>query len=143
MTTSALEQQVGGGHYKGKKIQPVEFAMANGWDFCASSALKYILRHQDKAGELDLRKAIHFGQLREELLKPIHKRGIPVIDVEDLISENGIECQETRYALRALSRWVYSTPGSARQRELGFLGDFTLGVEMMIDAYYPKPKKVR
>lgn len=143
MTTSALEQQVGGAHYKRQKIQPVRFAMENGWDFCASSALKYILRHQDKAGEVDLRKAIHFGQLREELIKPIHKRGIPVIDVEDLISENEIVCQETRYALRALSRWVYSTPGSARQREFGFLGDFTLGVEMMIDTYYPKPKKVR
>lgn len=140
---SALDNQIGGAHYKGQKIQPVQFAMANGWDFCASSALKYILRHADKAGEVDLRKAAHFGELREELLKPIHKRGIPVIDIEELISENEIEDQSTRYALRALARWVYGINGSKRQIELGHLGDFKLGIEMMIDRFYPTVRTAR
>lgn len=73
MTNSPLAVQHGGGHYKNKAIQPVEFAMVNGLDACAFSILKYVTRHREKAGELDLRKAYHFVELREALARPFHR----------------------------------------------------------------------
>lgn len=59
----ALDVQIGGNHYKSMKIQPVEFALANGLDFCQGSAIKYILRHAEKGGKQDLEKAKHFIDL--------------------------------------------------------------------------------
>lgn len=59
----ALEEQVGGNHYKNLEIQPVEFCMKNGLDFCQSSAIKYICRHENKNGVEDLKKAKHFIDL--------------------------------------------------------------------------------
>ena len=99
----ALAVQVGGGHYKTMKIQPVEFAMANRWDFCASSALKYILRHASKNGRQDLEKALHFVELREGL----HSgwKAAEVIDMQDFIIANAVPKAETT-ALLALAQVV-------------------------------------
>ena len=101
----ALTVQVGGGHYKTMKIQPVEFAMANRWDFCASSALKYILRHGDKNGQQDLEKALHFGELRQSL----HCGTVlvqDVIEMRDFITANAVPPEEAA-ALTALARVVW------------------------------------
>ena len=59
---SAFEVQVGGAHYKGMKIQPVEFAVANGLDFFQKDILKYITRRKgDTAKRIeDLNKAKHY-----------------------------------------------------------------------------------
>jgi len=54
-----LDRQVGGGHYKGMAIQPIEFAQKNKLNYCESNAIKYICRHANKNGVEDLRKAIH------------------------------------------------------------------------------------
>lgn len=59
----ALRKQVGGNHYKSLAIQPVEFCMVNGLNFCQSSAIKYICRYKDKGGKEDIDKAIHFLEL--------------------------------------------------------------------------------
>lgn len=56
---SALDTQVGGGHYKGMKIQPMEYSMANGLDACQHTAIKYISRFRQKGGIQDLEKAKH------------------------------------------------------------------------------------
>lgn len=56
---SALDTQIGGGHYKGMKIQPMEYSMANGLDACQHTAIKYISRFRDKGGIQDLEKAKH------------------------------------------------------------------------------------
>lgn len=63
-----LAAQHGGTHYKSMGIQPVEFAYVNGYDDCAFSILKYVSRHRNKAGYLDLKKAHHFVELRELLM---------------------------------------------------------------------------
>ena len=42
----ALQQQVGGQHYKGCKIQPVEYIHANGLDYLEGNVIKYITRHR-------------------------------------------------------------------------------------------------
>ena len=56
----ALNEQIGGDHYKGLKIQPIEYIMANHIGFCEGSAIKYLTRWRDKGGVVDLRKARHF-----------------------------------------------------------------------------------
>ena len=65
-SVSALDRQEGGTHYKGYKIQPVEFAMANGLNLCQANIVKYTLRHSDKGGLEDLRKARHYLELLAE-----------------------------------------------------------------------------
>lgn len=73
MTKNALSMQFGGSHYQNKAVQPVEFGMVNCLDDCAFSTLKYVTRHKEKAGELDLRKAHHFVELREALARNCHR----------------------------------------------------------------------
>lgn len=60
---SALDVQVGGGHYKKFPIQPVEFCQINKIPFCESSVIKYVVRHGFKNGLEDLEKAKHFIDL--------------------------------------------------------------------------------
>lgn len=61
--SAAKETQVGGSHYRDCAIQPVEYAMANGFNYCESLALRYLTRHRRKNGAEDLRKAIHCIEL--------------------------------------------------------------------------------
>lgn len=65
--TSALDIQEGGNHYKKYKIQPIEFVVANNIPVLESNAQKYILRHADKNGMEDLRKARHYLELMAEM----------------------------------------------------------------------------
>lgn len=62
-----LAVQVAGDHYSKLKIGPTEFAMANDWDCCAASIVRYVTRHQDKGGIVDLEKAEHYADLRDQL----------------------------------------------------------------------------
>lgn len=62
-----LKSQIGGGHYKEYAIQPIEYAMANGLNYCQANAVKYITRYKDKGGREDLEKAIHNLQILIEL----------------------------------------------------------------------------
>lgn len=64
---SAIDEQVGGGHYKNMAIQPVEFIEKNNIPYLEGNAIKYICRHAEKNGEQDIDKAIHYLQLLKEL----------------------------------------------------------------------------
>lgn len=66
---SPLSQQTGGQHYKGMKIQPVEFIHANGIGYMEGNVIKYIARWQLKNGLEDLQKAKHYIELLIELEK--------------------------------------------------------------------------
>lgn len=66
-TRSALEWQAGGSHYKGLKIQPIEYIHANGLDFFQGNIVKYATRYKAKNGAEDLRKVIHYAQLALQL----------------------------------------------------------------------------
>jgi hypothetical protein len=63
----ASGKQVGGDHYKGMAIQPVEFIVANDLPYCEANAVKYICRHGLKGGIQDIDKAIHYLELLKEL----------------------------------------------------------------------------
>ena len=63
-----LDQQVGGQHSKGCRIQPVEYIHANGLDYLEGNVIKYITRHRTKGeGRKDIEKAIHYAQLILEM----------------------------------------------------------------------------
>jgi hypothetical protein len=66
---SALDVQVGGGHYKNRKFQPIEYIHANGLSFIEGSIVKYISRWRDKNGIQDLEKIKHYVDLLIELEK--------------------------------------------------------------------------
>lgn len=55
-----LEYQIGGNHYTGLAIQPVEYIHKNGIGFIAGCVIKYVTRYKDKNGVEDLKKARHF-----------------------------------------------------------------------------------
>lgn len=58
----SLNTQVGGGHYKNYKIQPLEFFIKNNIPAAESYIIKYACRHRDKGGAEDLRKLIHVAE---------------------------------------------------------------------------------
>lgn len=59
----ALNQQIGGSHYKDMPIQPVEFILANNLGFCVGNCIKYLCRYKNKNGKEDLLKAKHYIEL--------------------------------------------------------------------------------
>ena len=63
----ALDTQVGGGHYKDCKIQPIEFIVANNLGYCEANIVKYATRHKLKGGRQDIEKVIHYAQLLLEM----------------------------------------------------------------------------
>jgi len=67
MTTSALDKQVAGSHYKDKGIQPIVYIHANNLGFCEGNVIKYVTRHKEKNGAADILKAIHYLELLLEL----------------------------------------------------------------------------
>lgn len=62
-TDNALEEQVGGAHYREMEFQPVEFIHGNGLGFIEGNIIKYACRHQAKGGAEDVRKIIHYAKL--------------------------------------------------------------------------------
>ena len=58
--SSSLDKQEGGDHYKKRVIQPWEYIAANKLNFWEGNVVKYVTRHQSKAGLEDLKKARHY-----------------------------------------------------------------------------------
>lgn len=59
----ATDEQIGGDHYSKYGIQPTEFIYKNGIPFIEGNIIKYVIRHKDKHGLEDLRKAKHYIDL--------------------------------------------------------------------------------
>lgn len=64
---SALDIQIGGNHYKGKSIQPIEYIHANGLNYTEGAIVKYITRWREKNGYEDLLKIKHYVDLLIEM----------------------------------------------------------------------------
>ena len=64
---SSFTTQVGGDHYGTDRIQPIDVAAANNYDFFEGSALKYLDRYSRKEGAKDLKKCMHYVQMILEL----------------------------------------------------------------------------
>lgn len=87
---SALDTQIGGGHYKGMKIQPMEYSMANGLDACQHTAIKYISRFRDKGGIQDLEKAKHCIDMLIEFEQKRASEMAVEATVQDLLKDGPI-----------------------------------------------------
>lgn len=59
-TDNAFDRQVGGNHYQGMAIEPIEYILANNIPFAEGCVIKYVSRWPNKGGIEDLRKARHF-----------------------------------------------------------------------------------
>ena len=59
-TYNPLVSQEGGGHYKDKGIQPIQYTMQNKLSFCEGNVVKYISRYKNKNGVEDLAKVVHY-----------------------------------------------------------------------------------
>ena len=64
-----LEVQIAGSHYKGKRIQPVEYIHANNLNFLEGCIIKRVTRWRDKDGFQDLEKIKHEVDLLIEMEK--------------------------------------------------------------------------
>lgn len=64
---TAFGKQEGGNHYQKYAIQPIEFMHKNNIPSVASQIIKYVIRHQDKNGLEDLRKARHLLSMLMEM----------------------------------------------------------------------------
>jgi hypothetical protein len=60
MDENPLNTQIGGDHYKGQAIQPIQYILANELDFCEGNVVKYITRWKQKGGIKDLEKIKHY-----------------------------------------------------------------------------------
>lgn len=64
---SALNQQVGGEHYKKLLYQPIMFISKMRLGFSQGCIVKYVSRYKHKNGIEDLKKAIHYCKLAKEV----------------------------------------------------------------------------
>jgi hypothetical protein len=64
---SSLDEQIGGDHYQTYTIQPIEFLYRNNVPFIEGNIIKYVLRHKNKNGVEDLKKARHYVDMLIEL----------------------------------------------------------------------------
>jgi hypothetical protein len=64
---TAINEQVGGDHYKHMPIQPMEYSMKNNLNACQHTVVKYVTRYKVKGGKQDLLKAIHCIELLIEM----------------------------------------------------------------------------
>lgn len=61
---TALDEQIGGSHYKSLPIQPAEFSERNALTFLEGCVVKRVCRHsRGGKGRQDIEKAIHELQL--------------------------------------------------------------------------------
>jgi hypothetical protein len=65
-TVKSLQNQ-GGKHYQGFVIQPAEFIIKNKLPFAEGNVIKYTLRHRNKNGAEDIKKAIHYLKMILEI----------------------------------------------------------------------------
>lgn len=119
---SALDTQIGGGHYKGMKIQPMEYSMANGLDACQHTAIKYISRFRDKGGIQDLEKAKHCIDMLIEFEQK--KMSAAEIQAEQLaagtfqFADEPVTATENPYGPRDAQGW-YAWNGDETMRPAG------------------------
>jgi hypothetical protein len=64
---TAINEQVGGDHYKHMPIQPMEYSMKNNLNACQHTVVKYVTRYKVKGGKQDLLKAIHCLEMLIEM----------------------------------------------------------------------------
>jgi len=101
-----LSIQVGGDHYKGWGIQPVEFTETNNLTFSEGNIVKYITRHKSKNGVQDVEKVVHYVDFVKKYRNSSTQRTLSISAI-DFIASNSLGFLEGR-AIEALCNYVES-----------------------------------
>lgn len=135
-----LSTQIGGGHYKGMKIEPFTFGMANCYDPAAFSIMKYVSRHHLKGGREDLLKARHIIFIRVSEMPEDIPAARSTIPVETYIEENSLVIFEREASiLRDLHHWATRgyPSGITDETVANFLAQ---KIDLLIAETYPEEK---
>ena len=81
---SALDEPVGGDHYKKLGVQLVELIRDINANFFQGNVIKYITRYKDKNGVKDLEKAKHYLELIKELHPNNNSRKITSYEIDSV-----------------------------------------------------------
>ena len=100
---NALENQVGGTHYKDLQMQPIVLITKANCDFIQGCIIKYISRYKYKNGKQDLEKCIHYAQLAIELL-PDEKNYLNLGLGYSFAKANSLTYFETNVVIATLQR---------------------------------------
>jgi len=115
---SALDTQVGGGHYKDMAIQPLEYILANKLNFIEGNIIKYITRYHLKGGIEDVEKVIHYATILKEQLSSEESS----MDEEWTIS---FKNSEDKVVTRTISITPKQMASMATQKLIQIMADFS------------------
>lgn len=99
---NALNEQVGGTHYKKLKMQPIELIAKNNLNFFQGNIVKYISRYESKNGVEDVKKARHYAQLAWELQPKNYAGYIKSSRAKKYCIENGFDERKTNVVIHAV-----------------------------------------
>jgi len=113
MFLNALDQQVGGSHYKSGRggVQPVEFSERNRLPFCMANAVKYLYRYKLKGGTIDLEKAVHYCELAMSMHFPLPSGDDWAIQPMHFAKSNTFNATETAILLALCSAYTRGLNG--------------------------------
>lgn len=99
---NALNEQVGGNHYKKLKKQPIELIAKADLNFFQGNIVKYISRYESKNGVEDVKKAKHYAELAWELQPKNHAGTFKAKSAKYYCIENGFDERKTEIILHAV-----------------------------------------
>ena len=113
MFLNALDQQVGGSHYKSGRggVQPVEFSERNRLPFCMANAIKYLYRYKLKGGTIDLEKAVHYCELAMSMYTPSGDSTGWVIEPSEFAKSNKFNATEAAILTALCGVYSYGLSG--------------------------------
>ena len=86
---SALDQQVGGDHYKNIPYQPVVFITKMRYNFIQGCILKYVLSYKALHNKEEIEKAVHYCQLGQEL-NPVNLALAVDVNEQEFLNANSL-----------------------------------------------------
>lgn len=124
-TPPALSIQVGGDHYKGFAIGPVEFIDANDIPFVLGNVIKYAVRIKDNRAQ-DLGKALHYLTLYKELRMDRHRHWCKLfwdISPNEFITKNSINNLSALVVMQVCMIATSDKPESCWEDAVGTLNE--------------------
>lgn len=99
----SLKRQEGGNHYKGLKIQPVEYIHGNNIPFIEGCIIKYVSRHREKNKLEDLKKAKHFL----DILIDLEYKQENAMSEFAKVNDQYFTAPQSEFGIRAMNKIIY------------------------------------
>jgi hypothetical protein len=142
---SPLDVQIGGSHYKGLAMQPVQFSNIAALGFCEGNVVKYLCRWRKKNGLEDIDKVRHYLEL---LLEAIDKNqhNLPLIytiaPLQKFLAQFPELTAVERTIIQAVTMWRRSTVKSsaANRRQIHLLREALKNMPAVVECYLQEKK---